>query len=422
MILAEVISCPLLPSAGDDLINNLKLLTDDCELAAEYAQSERLRLRLRAVCREWKSILESFSHRFVIITNDAHPPPLASRVQYPATVYECECRLPGCSLKYSPQSPGSGKPIQAYIDISPTPERRLLDIINQHQTLRLLATSIDLSSQDTPFSLSALSHACQGLTHLSLSELYIPNGPRDQTLDLPNLHTLTLSFYCPAQSASPGSGQAITHPSFQKWNFPTLRNLGLKGCVWSSDPSFFRQINALLRMVGPNLRGLLYNLWVLSPTEGDAPHPIPPALWRWCPKLHTIQVSLKILFTGPRPSRTHPRLTIVPTYVGNLDSLPHLGPLLWSPELFEQLSGHEEWPISRLCISTSWSTFYRKLRSLHETRGEEGEDSSYWPKFFCKWVDLLLSKNYAVEDRYGTAIGATDGLLTWLGNFREIRH
>jgi len=285
MILAYTICCPVLPSAGDNLINSLKLLTDDCELAGEYIQSERVRLRLREVCRQWKEILEMFSHRFVIITNDAHPPPLGSRVQYPN---DCECRLLGCPLKHSPPSSppyaSSKKSIRAYIDISPTPERKLMDIVNQHDTLCLLATSVDLSSPDAPFSLSTLSHACQGLTHLSLSELYIPNGPCNQTLDLPKLHTLTLSFYCPMQSASPGPGQVITHPSFQKWNFPALQNLALKGGIWNSDPSFFRQINDLLKKVGPNLRGLLYNLWVFSPTEGDAPHPIPSALWNWCPK------------------------------------------------------------------------------------------------------------------------------------------
>jgi len=294
-----------------------------------------------------------------------------------------------------------------------------MDLVIQHRSLRLLATAIDLSSKDAPFSLSILSHACQGLTHLSLSELYLPNGPSDQTLDLPKLHTLCLSFYCPMQSTPPGPGEAITHPSFQKWNFPALQNLALKGGVWISDPFFFRQINELLIKVGPNLRGLLYNLWVFSPTEGDAPRPIPPALWRWCPKLHTIQTSLKILFTGPRPPRDHPKLTIVAVHTGNLDSLPQIGRLLWSPELFERLPKREEWPISNFCISTSWSTFYRKLRSIHEARGEESEDSSYWPKYFCKWIDLLLSKNYPVEDRYGVAIGDSDGLPIWLSGFRE---
>lgn len=288
-----------------------------------------------------------------------------------------------------------------------------MGVIEQHRELRLLATAVDLSSHETPFSLSALSNAYQNLTHLSLSELYIPNGPCDQTLYLPSLHTLALSF------VSTAAEETISHPSFRKWNFPALQNLALKGGVWTSDPSFFDHIDALLVKVGPNIRGLLYNLWIFSPRDADAPRPIPSALWDWCPNLHTIQTSLKTLFTGPRPPQNHPKLTIVPVHIGNLYSLPDIGRLLWSPELFEQLPEGDAWPIERLCITTSWITFYDALRTIHETPDEDGSDSSYWPKFFCKWIDLLLSKNYAVQDRYEVSIGDSEGLLTWLGGFRE---
>ncbi|KIM25284.1 hypothetical protein M408DRAFT_212028 [Serendipita vermifera MAFF 305830] len=134
---------------------------------------------------------------------------------------------------------------------------------------------------------------------------------------------------------------------------------------------------------------------------------------------------------GPEPHPLHPKITVVPVHLGDLETLPtapHMERQVWPREVFRRIQD-SDWPIERICISTTWATFHRKLRGIyHEInipRDQRGHDPSvgYWPTYFCKWIRLLDKKGYHVEDRYGVSITSSDGpaqeVFSWLQGFDE---
>jgi len=440
------------PSAND-LINSVKILQHDCEYVVGY---RRLYNQLRMVCTKWRDIVGDLPCAFIIVANTATFLP-TSRVQYGLDDGKpCECKHPRCQLSNPPPLTSykfSDKPMGAFLDISPRSERNIGQITAQNPQLWLLAVSVDFCQPTTAFSLPILSISCRRLTHLNFTDFYLPDSTRDQTLDLPALSTLVLTFFCPPESPPPsmtasmiapmatpmmqsmtalatasavlGAVHAI-RPSFSGWNLPSLRNLALKG--WTSDPSpdFVDKVGRILGNVGQTLRGLLYNIWQSEPPRASL-HPLPQLLWEWCPNLHTIQTSTRILLAGPAPPQGHPRLTFVPVHLGEIGTIEEVRTLVWPVELFNEFTNSKVWPIDRIRIPTTWGTFYRKLRHLYEANvyldeGEEiNEDADHWPTYFRQWFDILLEREYILEDRYQRSITERSGeaLLSWLRGFDE---
>ncbi|KIM25285.1 hypothetical protein M408DRAFT_10484 [Serendipita vermifera MAFF 305830] len=424
MIFLEAIKQLLRRPEEDDLVNNVKLLTDDCELAA---QVEQTRVNLRGVCRLWRSAFETLKDPFLILHNSMDFTPSAMRVQVPSG---CDCDLPGCHLNRPPPLLDSDQigrqSLEAFLNPSISSQSTVY-LIRHQPRIWLLAIAADLTVGGDSFSLRMLSRWCQNLTHLSLSEFALQANDPHQILDLPMLNTLTLNFHCLGWSVS-SDLPTLPHPSVQNWNLPQLRNLSLKGWVPGPDEDFFGCVHQILSHVGPTLHGLFYNLWFRSST-GDAIHSLPGALWDWCPHLRTIQSSLKVFFDGPEPLDRD--IILIPVFLGDLKTTltaPYLVGQVWPREVYEKIQT-TNWPIERVRIPTTWSTFHRKLCTIYDQREicveERGKDPNvgFWPTYFWRIFRLILSKGYVLEDRYGVAINSEErearDAFCWLQWFDE---
>jgi hypothetical protein len=147
IILQHVTSYHLLPPGADDLINNIKLLADDCELAAADA---RYRTGLRTMCKKWKRAIDDLPHPFLLLPDITSDIPCAFRVQF---LTSCECRVPGCPMDRPPPLTSyktGNRPMEAFIDAYPGSERNIEDIIANHTELWLLSTAVDFSSFSFP--------------------------------------------------------------------------------------------------------------------------------------------------------------------------------------------------------------------------------------------------------------------------------
>lgn len=387
-------------------------------------------MNLRGVCKLWRDTFDAdIKHPFILLPSSTGYTPPAMRVQFPTS---CDCGMERCHISNPPKVESyqiDHQPIEALIDISGSSINNVMGFVTAHSRIRLLAIAVDFTHSTEPFSLPALSMKCQNLTHLSLSEFSFPANDRDQTLDLPELNTLTLNFFCTGQSVS-SDRPMVLHQSIQGWKLPRLRNLGLKGWVSDSDDAFFSCLHKLIRRVGPTLQGILYNIWRHTSTR-DEIHSLPHELWLWCPHLQTVQTSFKVFFGGPDPPPSHPSITVVPVHLGNLETLPtapHMERQVWPREVFKRIRD-TNWPIERIRISTTWATFYRKLRGIYDEinippdQRESDPSVRYWPTYFCKWIRLLHQKGYHVEDRYGVPITSSDGpaqeVHSWLQGFDE---
>jgi hypothetical protein len=420
IILNDATPYHLLPPEADDLINNIKLLADDCELAAAHAQ---YRTGLRTMCKVWKQAIDDLPHPFLLLPDSTSELPCAFRVQLPTS---CECRKRGCPMEKPPPLTSyktGNRPMEAFLDASTRSERDIMRIIANHTELWLLSIAVDFSF----FSLPVLSSTCRRLTHLSFSEFNLLDCAQDQTLDLPQLNTLILNFFSPGQIPQPVHLTQI-HRAYKDWRLPRLRNLSLKGWVSDDDPRFLDEINEILHNVGRTLRGLLYKLWRLPDRGVDSLYLLPTPLWDWCPYLHTIQTALKILLAASIPPASHPRLTFVPVHLGDLDSLPnYVSQIIWPGGLFQEFQNSAPWPIDIIRISTTWATFHRKLRRLHQRptnpnqEGQPDEPPTDWPRYFCDWANVLLSKGYTIEDRNHVSVleGRGEALLSWLRGIND---
>lgn len=249
-ILKLAISCPLLPHQGDDYRNFQWMSCFDCYQVAAYKDSERIRTKLRLVCRAWGDFLDKYSDRLVQLTTTAshgHWPPIKRwdrvvRVQGPV-FDKCGCEkicwrgFSGPRTLHSRALPSAyrterqrtkdlyirslGNSCKAIV----FPDYWRDDLMEQEQLNSIVMLADDfreLQPADAARAMIALSRAYKQLTLLDI-RIRTLNHP-SIGLDLPSLDTLRL-VVVGVPPRWRGNSRAPIAVVIGKWILPNVRFL-----------------------------------------------------------------------------------------------------------------------------------------------------------------------------------------------------
>ncbi|KIM24603.1 hypothetical protein M408DRAFT_10895 [Serendipita vermifera MAFF 305830] len=320
-ILSIAISYPLLPRDDDSYFEYQKVTLFNCETIAMYKACERVRTKLRLVCRSWDQFLDQHSDRLVHLntaTSTGHWPPVKrwNRIVRIEGINDinCECRVPTCwpcFIDYNePSTWGlSAAPYSEYV-VENVKKKHLPLLGSRCQAIshpsiwsgtlldsvRLngvtyLAWVGDLGSL-SPSSMK-ISQAYPNLTHLkiSISPLYDPS----HNFNLPRLRLLSILI---SHNEPPSPSGQIGY-----WQLPSLR------CLVIVSPRLLGgdvplDITPLISRIGQPVEEFFFREYI---SRFEAQQPIPSStIWTAMPSLKLLGATPAQLssLTGPGVKRS----------------------------------------------------------------------------------------------------------------------
>ncbi|PVF99591.1 hypothetical protein CPB86DRAFT_281907 [Serendipita vermifera] len=394
-ILVFAISCPLLPSQHDNLINSIRILHRDCEDSEDVRKAEAARANLQLVCRLWNELLQPHGERYWRAEWTSRPPQHpVSRVEIGTFEYDCSCPMPRPNSTINTLAANK---VEALIsaDIS----EPLGNEVARYPNLQLFAKRMHQGQSD----FSSLATSLSKLTHLRLWSLF-PTLNSDHPLDLPRLHTLSIDF-SPSQPTQ--KSKTYEYPRFSRWNLSNLANLAVTGTIKPPSPASKpeQDVKQLIQNVGSTIRGLSFTL-KLAQGQSNVPCPIPENLWKQCTQLKAIHGSLITLIDGPRPPFSYSPIQVI------LSDLHHTSKYRFDEEVLYRLYIANSWPISSLGMDIGWSTMRNQLKDEYLRQNLEPLAMAY--QFF----NAVRSSKYKFKDRYdiGMDSSVAKEFLDWLEN------
>jgi hypothetical protein len=353
--LINSISYTFLPSSDDTLVRIFLLFEHKCDA---HREAEKVRGRLRLVCRLWNDILKEIPIQYVYwvggLISQAPQSPL--RIDIEELQYDCalyEKRFP-----VKNKASGQWRSVEALIDQNPS--GRIPDL-GRFPNLRLLSTNYFNPNRVSSKHPTLL----QNLTHLQIPLIYSKQSPSGGLI-LPKLHTLSIDFGSTNYCTDDDPDQAGSYDlDTLNWSLPSLKNLGCFGRaanVWTDTI-----MRRFIEIFGPKLEGIyigvyeqvsICKLWVAPPRN----------LWKTCTRLRTLWTSLiNFRICNERPD-DRPPLRLIFCDVSSAHDWKNIKAYFmherdWEPFYFPQcLSMALDWSIGDFEMDTSWKDLPKVLQ------------------------------------------------------------
>jgi hypothetical protein len=347
-ILQDAISVPVFLDA--DAVENISphVITDpdlDWNDEKSYWAAERTRNSLRRVCKSWDSFLCKYEHRFVdmvdIVHHDLPVKHLESAIRVSFKSHDVSsCRK--CREDFE----------QAFFNFNDYMQVCWLFIV-QVQPIR--ATILDCGNSSPSFDDFDASYFPDLIT-LQTSDVNYFEDITEIVNKIPNLrHCFCMAVWEWRENLRIKSS-SITTLSFplrypfprpdwfinKNCSFPALRHLYFNEyyTMWDEEEYFCNSIEALLKIVGKELRSLYL-------PNNSTDYDLPKNIWDLCPKLELLHTDMPLEWAPPPE---HPLHTIgLPTY----RFFDNLG--------FSQQPELPDWPVIRTVrFDMIWSTYLYK--------------------------------------------------------------
>ena len=383
--------------------------TFDCLQVYVYKRSERIRTRLRLVCRSWDVFLEEYSDRFVHLNQwapNGYWPPIKRwdhvvRLQGPVG-HKCYCgsdeKEPcwpvdrGDSPTLSQQSnTGDVEPLLLLLS------NRCKEIIlpgfwrdkhfdlgkmNSVTVVQEKANTVEESSHQSRQITGAYRH----LTHLSMRFPFLQNPTFH--LDLPSLISLKLEIFSTGNSSQsrPPNSSGIGH-----WVLPSLRYLHvLSECIEEDDVNALHQF---LKHLGKSIVELEISM---KYTRVLGTGLLTCDWWDWLPQLRLFKTCLDIALCMNMPSQ-NVGCEIV------LDGVSFVG---WQSRDYSMDDIRARWKsgrswLGRISIDISWHILKKLVESSNRHFAGSIDES------VLEVLDILHGSTSGLEDEGGNVFSPT---------------
>jgi len=219
-----------------------------------------------------------------------------------------------------------------------------------------------------------------------------------QVLVLPNLHTLFVHLIT-------GNLDEIRPIPLSKWRLPKLRNLGVRANLLRAGKENYDEVQQLIKNVGSHLQGLSF-AWRCGSHEEN----ISDLLWKWCPLVKCLEISIHgICALWPPPDTRIPLVIVLMNPKEKVDRESDLLPygalvtqITSSPN--PRTDGHS------FGMPISWSAFRRYLGTAIMVSRVQG------PRTFLQLFECFQARGYPFIDRYGVSIEGEEAqaIMEWL--------
>ncbi|PVF99637.1 hypothetical protein CPB86DRAFT_796427 [Serendipita vermifera] len=420
MILRHAVATPMLPFTdaardhlGTNIVQNMLLFPQDCELYRKSAAINTTTKNLRLVCRTWADILEDVHQRCIFASDrgilnpysDAKILHGAERVQITEDFIMCNCCFAGggkeCLLQQEYDLYGEydvdwleqlenatlqhlfGQVRILSIDNWRFDIKKLIGMMPKLRALRLIQTE-RCATQSIPSLIPQSFH----LTHLHLAQLLWQDFCKHfqvRSTCLQPLLYLGLDFIC--KQSWRAQPESTTLPRIE-WDYPNLVNLYIRGTLPYEAKEEFDQF---LRQCGRNVTGFVNRCSFYKRGERIGPEGIPPE--DRFPRLALYGTLFKsiIPFFSPNSQSDHSpsdKLSLSRSFLLCEFDTAFSSESEWLAEGLVKLM--PEWGFTGIILDMDWGTF-----------GNFKVYSSWFRKFFSVITtsNLLFSDNKGIDVR-----------------------